>query len=434
MGVRAPDHGWAWMVLIGTHFGNMLGYGYLTTLGIFYIEWKEYYDSTATATSWMLSMPWMVASPFCVFIGVIASRIGIRRVAVTGALINGSATILGSLTKDMWQLYMCNALSGFGVVMMLTPGSVILAQYFNKRYALANGIAFLGISNGQMVFPPLFRILIDNYGWRSAMFVTGALQLNGVAACALFRPLKTRAMKMKTNKANSDVKTSGGEDSILPPSLRFLCVFTNIHAVLLLLACCAYSIGLFINLSHLPARAKDAGWSDYHSSMLLFVYAIVSMVTRLGHGWFVDRDYISCYKLHLVTLLGSAVTTALNPVSDSYVFLVGYVVVYGAFTGVASPLFVTNMRKLVDPSHVPVALSLIWATAFIFNGIGSVVAGRIYDATGNYVVPFLAGGAMFLVAFLLTFVIALTKRRQERHSNIQVTTNQVQYDTVVCEL
>ena len=120
--------------------------------------------------------------------------------------------------------------------MMLTPGSVILAQYFNKRYALANGIAFLGISNGQMVFPPLFRILIDNYGWRSAMFVTGALQLNGVAACALFRPLKTRAMKMKTNKANSDVKTSGGEDSILPPSLRFLCVFTNIHAVLLLLA------------------------------------------------------------------------------------------------------------------------------------------------------------------------------------------------------
>ena len=46
------------------------------------------------------------------FIGVVATRIGIRRVAMTGAVINGSATVLGSLTTGILQLYICNAMSG----------------------------------------------------------------------------------------------------------------------------------------------------------------------------------------------------------------------------------------------------------------------------------------------------------------------------------
>ena len=59
------DRGWAWFVMFGVHFGFMLGYGYLTTLGIFYTEWIDYFGSTATATSWLISIPWMVASPLC---------------------------------------------------------------------------------------------------------------------------------------------------------------------------------------------------------------------------------------------------------------------------------------------------------------------------------------------------------------------------------
>ena len=59
------DRGWAWVVLFAVVTGDMLGYGYLTCLGIFYTEWKDYFGLTATATSLLLCLPWMVASPFC---------------------------------------------------------------------------------------------------------------------------------------------------------------------------------------------------------------------------------------------------------------------------------------------------------------------------------------------------------------------------------
>ena len=33
------------------------------------------------------------------------------------------------------------------------------------------------------------------------------------------------------------------------------------------------------------------------------------------------------------------------------------------------------------------------------------ISGKVYDVTGNYVVPFLAAGVLFLVAFVFVFVV-----------------------------
>ena len=131
-----------------------------------------------------------------------------------------------------------------------------------------------------------------------------------------------------------------------------------------------------INIAHLPARAKEAGWSDDRSGMLLSVYAIISMVTRSGHGWFVDSKYISYSKLHTIALFAAALVNLLNPVSNSYIFLEGYAVLFGACIGVASPLFAVNMRSLVGTLEVSTAMSLLWATICISNGMGSVIAGK----------------------------------------------------------
>ena len=59
----ALDNGWAWMVCLGAHLCMVFSPGYLTTLGILYVEWKEYFDLTAAASSWIVSIPFLVASP-----------------------------------------------------------------------------------------------------------------------------------------------------------------------------------------------------------------------------------------------------------------------------------------------------------------------------------------------------------------------------------
>ena len=61
------DGGWAWMVCFGGHLCVMLSPGYLTSLGVLYIEWKEYFALSAAGSSWIVSIPFLVASPLCKF-------------------------------------------------------------------------------------------------------------------------------------------------------------------------------------------------------------------------------------------------------------------------------------------------------------------------------------------------------------------------------
>ncbi|XP_038059421.1 monocarboxylate transporter 13-like isoform X2 [Patiria miniata] len=365
---RSQDGGWAWVVLLGAHVGTMLSNGYLLTLGVFYTEWKEVFELSATNASWLVSMPMLVASPLCV-----------------------------------------------GAVMTVSPSMIMISHYFKRRYVLANGLAVLGLNVGQMVFPPLIRLLVVSYGWRGAMFIIGALQLHGVAACALFRPLKASLSKTPQHE---DIGTSNKERTNSANAfleyLRCFQIFANVKAMLVLISNSLHSMAIMVNLIHLPERSREAGWSRDQSAMLVFVYGLVSVVTRSTHGWFVDRNHIGSFKLQLLVILGATVTSSLNPVSDSYVFLVGYTVVLGAFLGASTPLLIVNMKNVASASQVPAALSLVWASIYLFNGIGSVVAGKIYDATGNYVAPFLTSGAMFLSAFLVFAIVTFMKRREDR--------------------
>ncbi|XP_022081638.1 monocarboxylate transporter 12-like isoform X2 [Acanthaster planci] len=350
-----------------------------------------------------------------------------------GAVVIALATTLGSLTTDIGQMYVCNAVAGIGAVAVVSPGAIIISQYFKKRYFLANGITILGLNTGQMVFPPLIRLLISAYGWRGAMFITGAFQFNAVAACALFRPFKTdfdidkvqspsRAGSVESHPLR-DVVESEKEDNMSENALqeqdggtrqkcwRFLEIFTNLQAVMILMTSCLQCVGLVMNITHLPARAREAGWSNTQGAMLVLAFGISSALTRSLHGWFVGRAYVDSFILQLTVLLCTTLTTFLNPVSDSYVFLVCYSVALGTFLGVSVPLLMANVKTVVSTPQVPTALSLMWAT-FYLGGIGSIVAGKIYDATGAYLVPFLAAGTLFLTAFLLFAVVTVRKNRQ----------------------
>ena len=70
-----------------------------------------------------------------------------------------------------------------------------MGQYFHKRRAFANGLAFAGGSLGQLLIPLVLRALTDELGFRNALMIYGALVLNIVVGAALFRPISSYAQK-----------------------------------------------------------------------------------------------------------------------------------------------------------------------------------------------------------------------------------------------
>ncbi|XP_064650892.1 monocarboxylate transporter 12-like isoform X2 [Lineus longissimus] len=61
--------------------------------------------------------------------------------------------------------------------------------YFEKRRALATGVAVCGSGIGTFIFAPLSQKLLDVYNWQGATWIISGVVLNGVILGALFRPL-----------------------------------------------------------------------------------------------------------------------------------------------------------------------------------------------------------------------------------------------------
>jgi len=69
--------------------------------------------------------------------------------------------------------------------MVYLPCIVIVGFYFEKKRALATGIATCGSGIGTFVFSPLNTFLLDLYGWRNLLFIQAAIALN-CAVCGKF--------------------------------------------------------------------------------------------------------------------------------------------------------------------------------------------------------------------------------------------------------
>ena len=80
---------------------------------------------------------------------------------------------------------------GIGVSMIYIPAILSVGFYFEKRRALANGIANSGSGLGTFIYAPLSRVLLDEYSWRGATLILSGLVFNCAVCACLFRPLTT---------------------------------------------------------------------------------------------------------------------------------------------------------------------------------------------------------------------------------------------------
>ncbi len=95
----------------------------------------------------------------------------------------------------------------------ISTGSVI-GQYFHRNIAIANSVVWAGGSLGQIVMPQVFNYLYDNYDLRGIFIIYGAVSLQMVVGCALFRP--TKFYRKKTSDKKTLTNTNKAVDVLAP--------------------------------------------------------------------------------------------------------------------------------------------------------------------------------------------------------------------------
>ena len=81
--------------------------------------------------------------------------------------------------------------------MIYLPSIVSVGYYFERRRAVATGIAVCGSGIGTFIFAPLTKYLLDELDWKNAMFILAGIVFNGCVCGMLMRPLEPKKKPKK---------------------------------------------------------------------------------------------------------------------------------------------------------------------------------------------------------------------------------------------
>ena len=102
----------------------------------------------------------------------LSNRYGFRVVTIMGAILGSISLAVSVFATSIEFLYISiGVVGGIGFGLVYVPAVVAVGYYFDKRRALATGIAVCGSGVGTFVIAPLTTCLLEQYGWRGTILM-----------------------------------------------------------------------------------------------------------------------------------------------------------------------------------------------------------------------------------------------------------------------
>ncbi|XP_035670345.1 monocarboxylate transporter 12-like [Branchiostoma floridae] len=418
--VDPPDGGWGWVVTVAGAMVTAGTFGISRSLGVFFVLWREQFTGVTAAEVALVQSMLMgmthLSGPIASSLG---GRFGFRPVIMAGGVLAAAGFCLSWFATHISHLYITvGCLVGFGGSLCLTNMTICVGRYFTKRRLLANSLMTLGGSLGAFAFPPLFQLLIDEYGTKGALLIAGGITFNITAFGALVRPIHLKGDAQNTTSKQPDLLDHGSKSSPVNEQGKRSCnVRKSFLSVLDLNLLREPAFALFIistgfqasnrqaSSIYLVPRAKFLGVEEYPAAFLMSILGIVGMVGRLLVGMLPEWKKFRRIDQYATaaSLMGGMMMVM--PLATSYGSMVAWSVVFGLMSGAYVPLTVTTAADLVDTNKLPSAMGLRMFVQGIATLVGPPVSGALRDVTGSYDGTFLLGGACVLVGGLIPFLL-----------------------------
>nr|AAI55551.1 Si:dkey-246g23.4 protein [Danio rerio] len=398
------DGGYGWFIVLSTFLVFGLTFGVVKSFGVFFVEIHHYFSTTATASSWITSI-----SVATVHIGApvgsaLSTYFGHRPVVMAGGLLSSVGMVLGSFAQDLLQLYITvGFLTGFGYALTWTPTVTMLGWYFDKRRPVANALSSTGECLLTFILTPSFQLMVDQFSWRGAMLILGALQLNLCVCGALLRPLSRHdyfkdsieeneheLSKCSNNRADSDpmkVRVIRYVDYTLIANSRFM-----VYSMFGIFA----ALGFFAPSLFLVPYARSQGVETVHQ--------LIGTVVLLG----------------AVLLLCPLATTF----TQLAVFSAGYGLVFGATVAI----HITVLAEVVGVERLGSALGFFMLIRSSGGLLGPPLAGIFIDKMSDYGAGFLMAGVALLVSALFLIVLHFMNKKETEHKKDICSENEEEHE------
>jgi MFS family permease len=407
-------YGW-WVVLaafLNLFFAvGVLFYG----LPVFYPSLVESLRFTRAqlTTGFLLGFA-VAALPVGILAGAIIDRVGAQKVISAGIWLVGlSLLLMGSMTR-LWQFYLLCATAAVGYVLSgPIPNQVLIANWFRMKRGRAMGYAYLGLGLGGAVSPLVIPPLIQTFGWRHALHITGSLILLVLFPVAQWvtksKPGDLQLLPDGLPEAASIPNSSAAAVPSFPVPNRNL--KTDLQWILrsrnfwLIMAGCSLTIGAIGAVTqHLVLLLRDQGYSLKLASRVFSAMLASSLAGRVIVGHLADRRSKKNVMAFFYLLLAGAISLLF--LSHYPVAVWAFALVFGFALGADYMLIPLLTAECFGLSTLGMVLSLIISGYSVGQWVAPWLAGHIFDVYHSYD---LAWGIMVVAGLLgAAIVYAIT--------------------------
>jgi MFS family permease len=330
------------------------------------------------------------------FIGTLCDRIGPRRLVIFGGALLGLALFANGYIETPGRLYL-----GFGLFTALgvacsgwVPAVVMVQRQYMDRLGLSLGIVSSGIGLGMLFVVPLCQSLIESVGWRAAWQILGAICAGWIVPIGWFL-LRDDAPRPALVPLTRSGKTqlARAKDMDLAAAMRTQPFWLMLGAFFFGNLC---SQTLHV---HQVAFLVDHGMAAMAAASIVGVVGVSSVFGKSGGGWLSDR-----YERELIYLIGIAILVG----AVGALAFVGAVAnrwgayVYAVMLGVGYSATAALIPAMVSDRFRGPRFGLILGVGLMSGALGGALgpwmAGRLFDLTGSYSIPFVIAAASGVLA------------------------------------
>ncbi|XP_031727058.1 monocarboxylate transporter 4-like [Anarrhichthys ocellatus] len=402
-GGKAPDGGWGWAVLSGCFVITGFSYAFPKAVSVFFKELiREFgvgYSDTAWISSILLAMLYGTG-PLC---SVLVNRFGCRPVMMVGGLFASLGMILASFSTSIIHIYLSTGvITGLGLALNFQPSLIMLNRYFSEKRPLANGLSAAGSPVALCCLSPLGQVLQDQYGWRGGFLILGGILLNCCVCGALMRPLVApKALKSKDQEQDNEE----GTEKKKKPNAKLLdfSVFKDTGFLIYTVAASIMVLGLFVPPVFVVSYAKELGNEDTKSALLLTILGFIDIFARPTCGVIAGLKWVRPHCVYLLSfaMLFNGITDLVGSQAKDYASLVVFCIFFGISYGMVGALQFEVLMTIVGTEKFSSAIGLVLLMEAIAVLVGPPGAGRLLDATKDYMWVFLLAGSEVVLSALV---------------------------------
>ena len=350
---------------------------------------------------------------FCVVGGMLASRLGPRRVIAVGLALTGLSMIMTGLAQSVVAAGAWRALAGIGSGASNVPVLGLMAAWFApRRRGLAAGIAVAGSSIALIMLGPVVPRMLaafDNDGWRVCWLLFGGVTLAlAVGAAALLRN-RPGDVGLRPIGAAPDEPAPAVRGGPLPWGE----VYARPIVWLVGFVYVAFGFSYIIYMTFFnKCLIAQGGYTEAQAGRLFMVMGWLSLFC--GLIWGSVSDVIGRKGALAIVYLIQAAALGLFPLWPRPAGFLLSVILFGLTAWSIPGIIAATCGDLLGPRLAPAALGFVTLFFGLGQAAGPMVAGAMADAFKSFWPAFWLSAGVAVLGAVGSLLLPLKRRSAEK--------------------